>query len=188
MSCLALFESKQHMPPIMSFMKDRKPPGSHLWTNAEDVLLKSLIDRYSCNWPLVSECLNSSQTFKSAPRVDKRSPRDCFERWKEKWAPPEIRQKINEATASTPVGEGTPPPATNGSSQMTTRGVKRLASVSVSSPSNGAAMGSEPRKRRHHMLIQESIRKAQKKRAEFLQKHNGDPNVVQFSLLILNFF
>ena len=50
---------------------------------------------------------------------------------------------------------------------MTTRGVKRLASASISSP---VAHSSESKKRRRHILLQESMRRAAKKRAEAAQK------------------
>ena len=54
---------------------------------------------------------------------------------------------------------------------MTTRGVKRLASASISSPINqGVVHSSESKKRRRHILLQESMRRAAKKRAEAAQK------------------
>ena len=57
------------------------------------------------------------------------------------------------------------------SGQMTTRGVKRLASASISSPANqGVIHSSESKKRRRHILLQESMRRATKKRAEANQK------------------
>jgi hypothetical protein len=50
---------------------------------------------------------------------------------------------------------------------MTTRGVKRLASASISSE---VVHNSESKKRRRHILLQESMRRAAKKRAEAAQK------------------
>jgi hypothetical protein len=56
--------------------------------------------------------------------------------------------------------------------QMTTRGVKRLASVSVGGHASPGGSGSEPKKRRRHNLMFDAIRKAAKKR-EQNQKANG---------------
>ena len=50
---------------------------------------------------------------------------------------------------------------------MTTRGVKRLASASISSE---VVHSGELKKRRRHVLLQESMRRAAKKRAEAAQK------------------
>lgn len=145
-----------------AFMKDKelRRRNDHLWSNAEDSLLKSLCDRYPNNWALISECFNASRLTVS---TDKRTPRDCLDRWREKWGP-ENRRVIE----TPPTVEATPPPT---STQMTTRGVKRLASASISSVSpSGMPAGSEPRKKRRHALVLETIRKAGKKRAEALQK------------------
>jgi chromatin modification-related protein VID21 len=149
----------------------RKRGADHLWSPNDDALLKSFIDKYPNNWSLISECFNASRHTIS---IDRRTPRDCLERWKEKWGP-EIRQR---PTDSSMVAEATPGPT---SSQMTTRGVKRLASASVSTPSTMCVVpGSEPRKRRRHMLVHESIRKAAKKRAESAQKAIGNGMFVCF--------
>jgi chromatin modification-related protein VID21 len=141
----------------------RKRGADHLWSPGDDVLLKSFIDKYPNNWALISECFNAARLTIS---VDRRTPRDCLERWKEKWGS-EIRQRpIDGPTASED--------ATPASSQMTTRGVKRLASASVSTPGTmGVVPGTEPRKRRRHMLVQESIRKVAKRRAESAQRAIG---------------
>ncbi|GLB35077.1 putative glycoside hydrolase family 5 protein [Lyophyllum shimeji] len=165
-----LFEGRSSSAPSVimamqlqaAYLKDkdgRKRTADHLWSNADDALLKSLIDKYPNNWPLIAECFNASRL--TIP-TDKRTPRDCLERWRDKWAPEIRRPGDNPLTV-----EATPPT----SSQMTTRGIKRLASASVSSTTPvGMAAGSEPRKRRRHLLVQETIRKAGKKRAEALQK------------------
>ncbi|KAG6854910.1 hypothetical protein C0991_009733 [Blastosporella zonata] len=164
-----LFDSRSSNGPSLialqlqtAFMKDKdtRKRNDHLWSNADDALLKSLCDRYPNNWALISECFNASRL---TILTDKRNPRDCLDRWREKWGP-ETR-RLPEVT---PVAEATPPPT---STSMTTRGVKRLASVSVSSASPGGMVaGSEPRKKRRHALVLETIRKASKKRAEALQK------------------
>ncbi|KAG6903174.1 hypothetical protein C0995_002717 [Termitomyces sp. Mi166 len=145
-----------------AFMKDKelRKRNDHLWSNADDSLLKSLCDRYPNNWALISECFNASRL--TIP-TDKRIPRDCLDRWREKWGPE--GRRVPDVSS---VVEATPPPT---STQMTTRGVKRLASASISSVSpSGVPAGSEPRKKRRHALVLETIRKAGKKRAEALQK------------------
>jgi len=141
----------------------RKRGADHSWSATDDILLKSFIDKYPNNWALISECFNASRLTIS---IDKRTPRDCLERWKEKWGS-EIRQRPTENSM---LADDVVPAA----SQMTTRGVKRLASASVSTASTmGVVPGSELRKRRRHMLVQESVRKAAKKRAESAQKALG---------------
>jgi chromatin modification-related protein VID21 len=176
-----LFDSRSSNSPasIMALqlqtalLKERDPRkrgADHLWSTSDDTLLKSLIDKYPNNWALISECFNASRLTIS---IDKRTPRDCLERWKEKWGS-EIRQR---PTDSPMVTEDAPP----ASGQMTTRGVKRLASASVSTPSAIGISGSEPRKRRRHMLVQESIRKATKKRAESAQKVIGEQSFVRWA-------
>ncbi|KAG6891328.1 hypothetical protein C0992_008782 [Termitomyces sp. T32_za158] len=168
-SCSDLFDCRSSSGPSLialqlqtALMKDKelRKRNDHLWSNAEDTLLKSLCDRYPNNWALISECFNASRL--TVP-TDKRTPRDCLDRWREKWGPENRR-----ALETPPTVEATPPPT---STQMTTRGVKRLASASISSVSpSGMPAGSEPRKKRRHALVLETIRKAGKKRTETLQK------------------
>lgn len=146
-----------------SHKDSRKRTNDHLWSSSDDLLLKSLIDKYPGNWTLISECFNSSRTTIS---TDKRDRRDCHERWKEKWGP-DSRHRIPEP-GSAGIPDSTPPPSTP--NQMTTRGVKRLASASVSGPNANPVAGSEPKKRRRHLLIQDTIRKAAKKRADAAMK------------------
>jgi len=150
-----------------AFLRDKDPRrrnADQLWSTADDMLLKSFIDRYPNNWALIAECFNAARHTIS---TDIRTPRDCLERWRDKWGP-DFRRPVDNSTTV----EDTPPSI---SSQMTTRGVKRLASVSVSgSAAIGILPGNEPRKRRRHILIQETIRKAGKKRAEALQKQIGE--------------
>lgn len=168
----ALFDSKVHM--TLPAFKDTRKPNNHLWNTAEDTLLKSFIDRYPHNWQLITEMFNSYNPHMSG---DRRSVRECVERWREKWAPPDRPKFASDASVNgaeeTPPPTSSQPPATP--SQITTRGVKRLASVSVSSPTsnNATAMGSEPKKRRRHLLIQDSIRRVAKRKAEAVQKQNG---------------
>lgn len=145
--------------------KDRRRTTEHQWSVNDDTLLKSLIDRYPYNWQLISESFNATRV--TTP-TDKRTARDCFERWREKWAP-EVRRhpEAPSQAAPAPVPEESPAAST---SQMTTRGVKRLASSMATTSVAGASGGSEPKKRRRHILLQETIRRSVKKKAEFQQK------------------
>ncbi|KIL69632.1 hypothetical protein M378DRAFT_690339 [Amanita muscaria Koide BX008] len=149
-------------------MKDtRRRTSDHVWTAGDDTLLKSCIDKYPYNWYLIAECFNASRVTIS---TDKRSARDCLDRWREKWGSEwKLRQQDPNAT----LVEGTPQ-SSSSQNQINTRGVKRMASVSISSPTTSfSATGPEPRKRRRHMLMQETIRKYAKKRIETLQKANA---------------
>lgn len=173
-SVIELFDSRSSNAPSVlmavqlqaALLRDKDPRrrnADHLWSTADDILLKSFIDKYPNNWALIAECFNASR---HAISTDIRTPRDCLERWKDKCGPEFRRPVDNSATM-----EDTSPSI---SSQMTTRGIKRLAGVGVSgSAAIGMPPGNEPRKRRRHILIQETIRKAGKKRAETLQKQIG---------------
>lgn len=153
----------------VALLKDkdsRKRGADHLWSANDDILLRSLIDKYPNNWPLIADCFNSSRLTTA---TDRRTYQDCLERWKEKWGS-EIRQKPSE-TGHLPADDAA---ISTSHLQMTTRGVKRLVGANISSPSiANTAAGSEPKKRKHHILVQESIRKAAKKRADQIQKMAG---------------
>ncbi|KAK1231486.1 chromatin modification- protein VID21 [Marasmius sp. AFHP31] len=135
----------------------------HLWSANDDTLLRSLIDKYPNSWDLIAECFNATR---KAVATDVRTSRDCQERWRELWEQEQIRQRQEAGSAI----DATPPPASS-STGMATRGVKRLASASVSS-TIGPVAGSETKRRRRHILIQDTVRKAVKKRAEAVQKAN----------------
>lgn len=137
---------------------------------ADDLLLKQLVERYSTNWPLIAECYNSSRL--TTP-TERRTFVDCAERWKERWGS-ERKLQIADVSTAPPNEDPSMPGASISSSPMTTRGVKRLASVSISS-AQGVPMGSEPKKRRRHALLQDSIKRAAKKRQEAMQKMLGEP-------------
>lgn len=148
-----------------------KRTTEHQWSVSDDALLKSLIDRYPYNWQLISESFNAIRVV--AP-TDKRTARDCFERWREKWAPevrrhPEPQPQVQTSVAALPAAEEGTAPA----SQMTTRGVKRLASGVATTQSPNTSSNAEPKKRRRHILLQETIRRSVKKKAEFQQKMLG---------------
>lgn len=133
-----------------------------MWSTADDALLKSLVDKYPNNWPLIAECYNASRL--TAP-TDRRTPSDCLERWKGRWG--SERKPFATETTHSQVDDH----VASGSGQMTTRGVKRLASASISSPVNqGVVHSSESKKKRRHILLQESMRRAAKKRGEAAQK------------------
>ena len=150
-----------------SSLKDkdgRRRAADHLWSATDDIFLKQLVDRYSTNWTLVAECYNSSRLMTP---MEKRTPTDCAERWKERWC---VERKLQHSEAAQPTAEdglagGTPV-------QMTTRAVKRLASTSVSS-AQGVSIGGEPKRRRRHYLLQDSIKRSTKKRADAIQKMLG---------------
>lgn len=151
--------------------KEREPRKHlHFWSEEDDALLKTLIDRYGGNWKLISECFNGSRI--TVP-TDARTPRDCAERWREKWAP-DPRHRTDSLVPG--IDATPPPPATP--NQMTTRGVKRMASASISSQTSPVLMLNEPKKRRRHAFVQESIRKATKRRTEAAAKLHGE---VRFS-------
>lgn len=135
----------------------------HLWSPNDDTLLKQLVDRYSTNWALVAECYNSARL--TTP-MERRTPIDCAERWKERWS---AERKLQPSEAPQPAAEDGI--ATSSPNQMTTRAVKRRASTSVSG-TPGATVGGE-KKRRRHYLLQESIKKAAKKRSDSIQKMLG---------------
>ncbi|CAA7267895.1 unnamed protein product [Cyclocybe aegerita] len=151
---------------FVSSLKDkdsRKRGVDHLWSTSDDALLKSLVDKYSMNWALIAECYNSCRL--TTPN-DRRTPLDCAERWKERWGAERKLPTMTDAS-QTPGEDG----VGASSSQIMTRGTKRLASASVSSAIMPAgAAGSEPKKRRRHYLIQDSVKKVAKKRAEVLNK------------------
>jgi len=142
--------------------KDSRKKSEKLWSSSDDTLLKSLVERYSTNWPLVSECFNSSRL---TTVTDRRTATDCFERWKERFGS-ERKAPMAEAAYSSEHAS-----ASTSSNQMTTRGVKRLASASISSPST--AFTSDARKRLRHGSLTDAVRRTAKKRADAAQKAQG---------------
>jgi chromatin modification-related protein VID21 len=168
----ALFQGPRPLPPGMVFMlpgtpaEARKRATDHFWTSGEDILLKSLCDRYPGNWHLICDSFNSSRY----QTIEKRSPWDCAERWKFKWG--------HSNSLAHNQSSDMPPPASPAidSPQITTR--RRMASISsnrapsvaptpVSTNTNDVG-----KKRRRHMLMYETVRKAAKKR-EAAARANG---------------
>ena len=162
---------KPSMAPDRSFplrepADARRRVAEQIWTSSDDVLLKTLVERYPNNWPLIADAFNSSRVTVS---TDLRLPWDCYERYNTRWSGHSTTFKEPMSTSS--LGDASPVPASR--DQMTTRGVKRLASVSAGVvPSPGGYANEPSKKRRRHLLMSETIRKAAKKR-EANQKANG---------------
>lgn len=145
------------------------------WSTNDDLVLKSLIDRYPGNWNLIAECFNGARLTTPS---DRKSASDCQDRWRAKWAS-DLQAKSLQVHDTVPAeeqddnGNSNVTPSTSLTS-MTTRGHKRMASASTSSQqAPSIAAGSEPKKRRRHFLIQETMRRAGKKRQEHTQKMLG---------------
>lgn len=150
-----------------------------IWTASDDTLLKTLVERYPHNWPLIADAFNSSRITIS---TDLRLPWDCYERWSSRWCGSSSLAKESGEMSSSAIMEGSPAPPSR--DQMTTRGIKRLASVSVgANASPGGYANESSKKRRRHGLMSDAIRKAAKKR-ESNQKANG--NEVSNALPLLN--
>ena len=80
---LALFDGRRQLPlgmppPIflpLNAKDSRKTNSEAVWTADEDILLKTLVERYPNNWRLVADAFNS---HKVAVAVTRRTPRDCI--------------------------------------------------------------------------------------------------------------
>ena len=145
--------------------KDSRKRAEYAWNAEEDALLKHLVDKYPNNWSLVADSFNSSRI---AISFDKRAPWECFERWNFKFGGNRCGPSHAE-TSSLAIVDEAPPPILSLSSQvqMTTRGVKRLANLSVAQSQNAnlwSGLSSDTLKRRRHTLMYETIRKVAKKR------------------------
>lgn len=146
------------------FMDPRFTPGASgsrakatesTWTPEEDALLKRFVEKYPYNWVLIAEAFNLAKV--TIP-LERRSPVECYERWKAKFGP------------NAPAEEEHRPPPTPTTS-MTTRGTKRSLSTSVNA-SSGTGSAFESKKKRRHTIMHEAIRKVVKKR-EQAQRANG---------------
>ncbi|EIW85452.1 hypothetical protein CONPUDRAFT_98516, partial [Coniophora puteana RWD-64-598 SS2] len=147
-------------PAHMQYTRDAKKRAEHNWSAGEDALLRSIVAKYPSNWTLVADTFNASRVTIS---IDRRTPWDCFERWCNRFGgglrPPP--PPLQDAAA-----DGAPGPSSHGGGQMTTRGVKRLASVSMAAGAGSSSAGqtSDAKKRRRHALMYETMRKVSKKR------------------------
>ncbi len=139
----------------------RRAATDALWTYQDDLLLKQLTEKYPKNWGLVTDLFNSSR---GAISLEQRADWECKERYRSRWL-----GKDRAERDFTPVGPSAQdgPSSTSArplQSQITTR--KRMASVSSTTanmaPTPGATF--EPRKRRRHVLIFETMRKCARKR------------------------
>ncbi|KAH7908579.1 hypothetical protein BJ138DRAFT_1157329 [Hygrophoropsis aurantiaca] len=169
--------------PTVLQPKDTKKRVEHVWSPNEDTLLKTLVERYPNNWSLIADSFNSSRVTIS---VDKRTPWECLERWNSRWGSGNRAGPSSGLPdiSSPATKDETPPPATPSSqAQMTTRGVKRLASISVAqSQASGAGTGqtSDAKKRRRHALMYDTIRKTAKKRetAQKVAQNQRKPSAI----------
>ena len=147
----------------------RRATTDALWTHQDDILLKQLVEKYPKNWGLVADLFNSSR---GAISLEQRADWECKERYRLRWL-----GKDRGERDFTPVAPSAQDPSSSTSTrppqmQVTTR--KRMASIS-STNLNAAPISAsafEPRKRRRHVLIFETMRKCARKR-EAAQKASG---------------
>ena len=182
---LALFDGRDsnvsrkqnpiHVHPLYlaGFPRDpRKRPPSVAWSTTEDAMLRKWVDRYSRNWRLIADCMNSS---KLRSRVDLRTPYECYERYAELEKPGRGLSSAHGSIASMEDVVPQTPSTPASSTSMTTRGLKRMATSAAASQANiSVNTGTntvETRKRRHHFIISEMMRKVTKKR-ELHQRQN----------------
>lgn len=174
-----LFDMKVKSGPVAQLPRDsRRTKVDQYWSSSDDMLLKSLVDKYPANWNLISECFNGCR--KTTPS-DRRTAVDCQDRWKSKWgselqgrdaAPGNSEDQTPNATQVSSSDMAVSSSANVGAGPSVTTRNKRLASVSSQNAPTIAA-GSEPKKRRRHLLLQETIRKTNRKRIEQQQKLLG---------------
>jgi chromatin modification-related protein VID21 len=154
----------------------RKRSSDHLWSGGEDLLLKSLCDRYPNNWRLICDSFNSSRIPTPG---DKRSLWDCLERWKIKWGPSSQQPQTPDTGHNLSSASGMPQsPATEAAAiSSMTRGARRMPSGGVPPPARIMTMaltpgGDDTKKRKHHMLVYDTVRRSVRKR-EAAAKTNG---------------
>lgn len=164
--------------------KDAKRRAEHAWAVEEDALLRRLVDKYPSNWSLVADAFNSSRVTAS---IDKRTSWECFERWSVRHAANRLGPSHSDVNSPANL-DGTPPPTPSASPvQMTTRGIKRLANMSIvqnQSTSLGANISSDMLKRRRHTVMYETIRKVAKKR-EAAQKASSSLSFCVYQVPLL---
>ena len=145
----------------------RRAANDSLWTYQDDLLLKQLVEKYPKNWGLVADLFNSSR---GAISLEQRVDWECKERYRSRWLGKDRGERdFTPAAPSAQDGPSSSTSARHPQSQITTR--KRMASVSSTTANSApiAAPAFEPRKRRRHVLIFETMRKCAKKR-EVAQK------------------
>jgi chromatin modification-related protein VID21 len=141
----------------------RRATTDALWTYQDDLLLKQLVEKYPKNWGLVADLFNSSR---GAISLEQRADWECKERYRSRWLGKDRGER--DFTPVAPSAQDARPPQP----QITTR--KRMASISSSTMNTAPipATAFEPRKRRRHVLIFETMRKCARKR-EAAQKASG---------------
>jgi chromatin modification-related protein VID21 len=138
---------------LSSTPRDSAKRGDTLWSLQDDLLLRNLAEKYPKNWGLVADLFNS---LRGAIALEKRADWECKERYRLRWLGKERNEREFMQDGSSSSTSVRPP-----QSQITTR--KRMASVSSSvGPVQSATF--EPRKRRRHALMFETLRKVVKKR------------------------
>ena len=140
----------------------RRATTDALWTYQDDLLLKQLVEKYPKNWGLVADLFNSSR---GAISLEQRADWECKERYRSRWLGKDRGE--TDFTPVAPSAQDGPSSSTSTrppQSQITTR--KRMASVSSSTVNTTpiSATNFEPRKRRRHVLIFETMRKCARKR------------------------
>jgi chromatin modification-related protein VID21 len=149
---------------LHSTPRDSAKRGDTLWSLQDDLLLRGLVEKYPKNWGLVADMFNSSR---GAIAMEKRADWECKERYRLRWLGKERNERdfMQDSSSSTFTRPLQP--------QITTR--KRMASVSSSAMGAGLVQSAtfEPRKRRRHTLMFETLRKVVKKR-DAAQKAAGN--------------
>jgi chromatin modification-related protein VID21 len=146
----------------------RRATTDALWAYQDDLLLKQLVEKYPKNWGLVADLFNSSR---GAISLEQRADWECKERYRSRWLGKDRGER--DFTPVAPSAQDGPSSSTSTRpSQITTR--KRMASISSSTMNTTpiSATTFEPRKRRRHVLIFETMRKCARKR-EATQKASG---------------
>ena len=183
---------------LPGFQKDSRRRAFEVpWSPAEDNLLKNCAEKYPANWRLIADTLNDSRVRST---VDKRTPFECFDRWRTRWAmnraPGSSGNTADESGSSgaqngahqtssaisdnaSPQGHSSVTPTVSSpTTQMTTRGVKRnanaVAAAAAQNANNLALYTSqnniEARKRKRHLIISDAMRKFSKKREAHLRQ------------------
>lgn len=166
------------------------------WSPAEDDLLRTLHERYPGSWKLVADALNSSRIRTC---VDLRTPLEIYSRWQERFAPQRFQSQQSVATPGTLTlfeeGSSTLPssstmlppptpttPSMSATPQMTTRGVQRKATTAAQNATNlsinTAVNTVENRKRKRHIIINDSMRKTVTKRVRLKKQDDGRPRSI----------
>src|SRR5260221_11032260 len=106
----------------------RRTMAEALWTNQDDVLLKSLVEKYPRNWGLVADQLNS---LHGTIALEQHADWECKERYRSRWLGKDRSERDFIPVVPLPQdGPSSSTSARGSQSQITTR--KRMASVTSS--------------------------------------------------------